>query len=167
MNQSPYTCLRLVSTRLSPTWHGFEFQPWIRSRPGSRGGEILAWHADFWVCDRSWLSSGPWLLGRSRDQISLRLQTTDFTQKVAKRKGNGTFVFQGNLGWWNTIIWPDGCLGYIGNYITQVYRDYIGFFILKLKLGWKIPVFFSGRVIRRIRWKPTWAMEKGSLVSRV
>ena len=29
-------------------------------------------------------------------------------QMVGKSKGNGTPEFQGNPGWWNIIIWPDG-----------------------------------------------------------
>ena len=37
---------------------------------------------------------------------SSRPHTTDFPQKVAFWKGNPR-NFQGNLGWWNIILWPD------------------------------------------------------------
>ena len=39
--------------------------------------------------------------------------TTDFLQMVVKSKGNPR-LFQGNLGWWNTIIWPDVWNIYLG-----------------------------------------------------
>ena len=35
-----------------------------------------------------------------------RPHTTDFPQKVAFRKGN-PLILVGNLGWWNSIFWPD------------------------------------------------------------
>ena len=66
------------------------------------------WPANEQLLQGSALASSSKWLANIPGQISSRPHTT-WPPKGSEKEGKWDPLFQGNLGWWNIIIWPDIC----------------------------------------------------------